>query len=108
MKLFGIVTDVDDAAAGVVRELLHLAVATESHAQAGVKAAVGDEDDVDDGVGLLGSLGSSLQGFLRALFATVGEHDEDLATSFLAEFVMGSKVDGVVEKCAFGVGVAGD
>src|SRR5229473_1907828 len=39
---------------------------------------------VDDGVGLLGGLGGGLEGLLRALVASVGEQDEDLAAGLLA------------------------
>ena len=83
-------------------------VAGVAHAEAAVEAAVGDEDDVDDGVGLLGGFGGGLEGLLRALVAAVGEQDEDLAAGLLAELVVGGEVDGVEEEGAAGVAVAGD
>src|SRR3981189_2219866 len=52
LELFAVVAYVDDAAAGVFGEALHVGVA--GVAEAAVEAAVGDEDDVDDGVGFLG------------------------------------------------------
>ncbi len=88
-ELLAVVAYVDDAAAGVFGEALHVGVAGVAHAEAAVKAAIGDEDDVDDGVGLLGGFGGGLEGFLGALVAAVGEHDEDLAAGFLAEFLVG-------------------
>jgi len=54
-----------------------------------VIGAVGDEDDVDDGVGLLSGFGGGLEGFLGALIASVGEHDDDLASGFGAELIVG-------------------
>ena len=68
--------------------------------------SVGDEDDVDDGVGFLGGFDGGFEGLLRALVAAVGEHDEDLAAGFLAEFVVGGEVDGVEEEGAAGGAVA--
>src|ERR1700760_493678 len=108
LEFFTVVAYVDDAAAGVFGETLHVGVAVVAHAEAAVEAAVGDEDDVDDGVGLLGGFGGGFEVFLRALVAAVGEHDEDLAAGLLAELVVGGEVDGVVEKGATGGSVAGD
>ncbi len=111
-SFLAVVADVDDAAAGVVGELFHVAGAgvgeVDAEAASAVEAAVGDEDDVDDGVGLLGGLGGGLEGLLRALIAAVGEQDEDLAAGLLAELVVGGEVDGVEEQGAAGVAVAGD
>ena len=111
LELLAVVADVDDAAAGVGGEALHVAGAGVGEVDAeasAVEAAVGDEDDVDDGVGLLGGFGGGLEGLLRALVAAVGEQDEDLAAGFLAELVVGGEVDGVEEQGAAGVAVAGD
>ena len=106
LELLAVVAYVDDAAAGVFGEALHVGFA--GVAEAAVEAAVGDEDDVDDGVGLLRGLGGGLEGLLRALVAAVGQEDEDLAAGFLAEFVVGGEVDGVEEERAAGGAVAGD
>src|SRR6266851_508134 len=106
LELFAVVAYVDDAAAGVFGEALHVGVA--GVAEAAVEAAVGDEDDVDDGVGLLGGLGCGLEGFLGALVAAVGEEDEDLAAGLLAKLVVGGEVDGVEEQGSSGGAVAGD
>src|SRR6201989_3313563 len=108
LEFFTVVAYVDDAAAVVFGETLHGGVAVVAHAEAAVKAAVGDEDDVDDGVGLLGGFGGGFEVFLRALVAAVGEHDEDLAAGLLAELVVGGEVAGVVEEGAAGGSVAGD
>ena len=62
--------------------------------------AVGDEDGVDDGVGLLGGLGRGLEGLLRALVLAVGEDDEDLAAGLRLQLVVRGEVDGVVEQRA--------
>ena len=69
---------------------------------------VGDKDDVDDGVGALGGFDGGLEGFLGALVAAVGQNDEDFATGLLGELVVGGEVDGVEEKGAARVAVAGD
>ena len=108
LELFAVAAYVDDAAAGVFCEALHVSRSTEAEAEAAVGSGVGDEDDVDDGVGLLSGLGGGLEGLLRALVAAVGEQDEDLAAGFLAELVVGGEVDGVVEQGALGRAVAGD
>src|SRR5216684_840490 len=92
LEFLAVVAYVDDAAAGVFGEALHVGVAGVAHAEAAIEAAVGDEDDVDDGVGFLGGLGGGLEGFLRALVAAVGEQDEDLAAGLLAELVVGGEV----------------
>ncbi len=51
---------------------------------------------------------AGLEGLLRALVASVGEEDEDLAACLLAELVVGGEVDGVEEQGAAGAAVAGD
>ncbi len=107
-ELFAVVAYVDDAATGLGGKALHVAIAGVGHAEAAVEAAVGDEDDVDDGVGLLGSFGGGFEILLRALVAAIGEEDEDLAASLLTELVVGGEVDGVVEQGAAGGAVAGD
>ncbi len=89
-------------------KLLHLPVAGVAEAEPGVEAAVGDQDDVDDGVGLLGGLGGGLEGLLRALLAAVGQHDDDLSSGFGAQLVVRGEVDGVVEMGAADARVAGD
>src|SRR5271154_6112023 len=69
-ELLAVVAYVDDAAAGLGGEALHVACAGigEVDAEAAaVELAVGDEDDVDDGVGLLGGFGGGLKIFLGAL-----------------------------------------
>ena len=84
-ELLAVVAYVDDAASSVSREALHVGVAgVEAEAATAVEAAVGDEDDIDDGVGLLGGLGGGFEVLLRALVATVGQQDEDLAAGLLA------------------------
>ena len=92
--------------------MLHVAGAgvgeVDAEAASAIEAAVGDEDDVDDGVGLLGGFDGGLEGLLGALVAAVGEQDEDLAAGLLAELVVGGEEDGVVEEGAAGVAVAGD
>ena len=111
-EFFAVVAYVDDAAAGLGGELLHIAGAgvgeVDAEASSAVEAAVGDEDDVDDGVGLLCGFDGGLEGLLRALVAAVGEEDEDLAACLLAELFAGCEVDGVVEEGSAGVAVAGD
>src|SRR5258708_1366670 len=97
-----------DLAAGGFGEALHVAFAAVAHAESAVEAAVGDEDDVDDGVGLLGGFRGRLEGLLRALVAAVGKEDEDLAAGLLVELVVGGEVDSVVEEGAAGLAVAGD
>src|SRR5882757_8485198 len=77
LEFFAVVAHVDYAAAGVFGHALHVGVP--GVAEAAVEAAVGDQDDVDDGVGLLGGLGGGLDGLLGALVASVGEEDENLA-----------------------------
>jgi len=112
LKLFAVVAYVDDAASGVGGEFLHVAFAgvgeVDAEASAAVEAAVGEEDDVDDGVGFLSGFGGGLEGLLRALVAAVGEQDENLAAGLLAELVVGGEVDGVEEQCAAGGAVTGD
>src|SRR5258708_21892014 len=76
LKLFAVVAYVDDAAAGLVGEAVHVAGAV-AEAEVAEAAAVGDEDDVDDGVGFLGGFDGGLEGLLRTLVAAVGEGDED-------------------------------
>src|ERR1700677_4525521 len=57
-ELLAVVAYVDDAASSVFCEALHIGVAgVDAEAAAAVKAAIGDENDVDDGVGLLGGFG---------------------------------------------------
>src|SRR5271169_478209 len=94
LELLGVVADVDEAAAGVAGEAVHGGGAGvgEVDAIASVEGAVSDEDDVDNGVGLLGGLGGGFEILLRALVAAVGEQDEDLAASLLAELVVGGGV----------------
>ena len=111
LKLFAVIAYVDDAAACFGGEALHIACAGVGEVDAeasAVEAAVGEEDDVDDGVGLLCCFSGGLEGLLRALVAAVGEEDEDLAACLLAELVVGCEVDGVVEEGAAGGAVAGD
>jgi hypothetical protein len=112
LKLFAVVAYVDDAASGVGGEFLHVALAgvgeVDAEASAAVEASVGEEDDVDDGVGFLSGFGGGLEGLLGALVAAVGEQDENLASGFLSELVVGGEVDGVEEESASGGAVAGD
>ena len=107
-KLLAVVADVDDAAAGVFGETFHVGVAGVAHAEAAIEAAVGDEDDVDYGVGLLSGFGGGLEIFLRALIAAVGEENENLAAGLLTELVVCGQIDGVVKEGAAGAAVAGD
>src|ERR1700746_485675 len=67
LEFLAVVAYVDDAAAVCLGGALHVGVAGVAHAEAAVEAAVGDEDDVDDGVGFLGGLGGGFEGFLGAL-----------------------------------------
>src|SRR5271170_1154860 len=56
LELLAVVADVDETATGVAGEAVHGGGAgvgeVDAEATARVEAAVGDEDDVDDGVGL--------------------------------------------------------
>ena len=107
-ETFAVVAYVDDAAAGLFGEALHVSVAGVAHAEPAIEASVCDEDDVDDGVGFLGGFDGGFEGFLGTLVAAVGEEDEDFAAGFLAEFVVCGEVDGVVEEGSAGGAVAGD
>ena len=106
LKLFAIVANVDDAAAGVMRKLLHLAVAGVAEAHAGIEAAVGDQDHVDNGVGLLRGLGGGFECLFRALLAAVGQHDDDFAAGFGAQLVVRGEIDGVIKMGAADARVA--
>jgi len=102
LQFAAVVAYVDDAAAGVVGELIHVDDAV-IEGITHVIGAVGDEDHIDDGVGFLCGFGGGLEGFLRALVAAVGEKDDDLASSFDTKLVMRGEVDGVEEQRTAGI-----
>ena len=69
-------------------------------AAAAVETAVGDEQDVADGVGFLGGFDGISDLETAAFVFSIGEQDHRLAPDFVAEFVVRGEIDGVIERGA--------
>jgi len=100
-ELVELVADFDDAAAGFVGEFLHFGIARV--ADPAIETAIGDEEDIDDGVGFLGSFNCVLVTELAAVVFAVGQDDHGLAANLVGELVVGGQVDRVVEQRAAGI-----
>src|SRR5712671_5198336 len=97
-EFFDLVADFDHAASGFLGQLFHLEIAVK--AAEAVEAAVGDEQHVADGIGLLRGFDGVLDLQTAALVFSVGEQDHRLAADFVAEFVVRGKIDGVIQRGA--------
>ena len=103
-SLSDLVAYINDAAAGLRRELLHFAIAGVSTET--VKAAIGDQQHVADGIGLLRGFDRIIDLELAALIFSVGEQDHGFASDFLGELIVGGEIDRVVEYRSLGIGTA--
>src|ERR1017187_7981923 len=91
-----VVADFDDASAGFLRQLLHVA-----EAEALVPAAaVGDQDHVAYGVGLLRRLDGVTDFQPAAFVLAVGEHHHGLASVFVPQLLIGSQINRVIKRGA--------
>ena len=74
-----------------------------AHAEATVKAAIGAEQHIDDGIGFLRGFDGILDFQLAAFVLAVGEQDHRLPPHFFGQHVVRGKINRVVEHCAGGV-----
>ena len=81
-------------------KLLHFAIAGVS--PKAVKAAIGDQQHIADGIRLLCRLDRVVDLELTALVFSVGEQDHGLASYFFRELIVGGQIDRVVEHRPFG------
>src|SRR5580658_10993444 len=88
-----LVSHVDDAASGGLGKLTHFALAGVPQPVSTVEAAIGTEQHVDDGIGLLGGFDGVLDFELAAFVLTVGEQDHSFAANFLRQHVMRGEIN---------------
>ena len=79
-------------------QLLHVVVA--AVAEAAVESAIGNQDHVADGVGLLRGFDGVLDPQAAALVFAVGKDDHCLASDFILQLLVSAEIDGVIQQRA--------
>src|SRR5208282_2043465 len=97
-EFLNLVTNFNHAAAGFLREFFHRGIAAIAHAA--IETAVRDEQHVADGIGLLRRFDGIFDLEAAAFIFSIGEQDHRLASNFVAEFVMGSEIHGIIKRSA--------
>ena len=95
-----VIAHVDHAAAGLFRQLAHIAVTVISPA---VEATVRDQNHIDDSVCLLRDLDRFGQSRVAALVLSVGEQDHGFASDLVRKHLARSQVDSVEQQSPLGI-----
>src|ERR1700733_6218470 len=102
--LLAVVAYVDDSPTGLFRHFPHVRVTAIAHGVNAppVEAAIGDQQNVHDGIGFLRGFDRALQFLRAALIFAIGEKDDGLTPSLLLQLVMRGQINRVIEESAFG------